>query len=454
MDINQVSRKIDRFFCIQLRGSTITTEVRGGFVTFLAMSYILFVNPMILSQAVQLPSGNSFQQILTATALSAAFGSIMMGLIANYPFALAPGMGLNAYFTYTVVMTMGIPWQTALAAILVSSLLFLALTLTGARQAIIQGIPDCLKRATVCGIGFFLAFIGFVNSGIVKAHPQTLVALGSFSSPSTLLACGGLLVTGVLLIRKVPGAILIGMAVISLTAIIFKLPVFQGQTFSGFDNGPIAAPVWPKDIFLAYNFSGLFEIGAITVIFTFFFVEFFDNAGTFIGLAQKIGLFDKKSSTNIRVREVFMTDAIACSVGSALGTSTVTSYVESAAGIEEGAKTGLAAVVTGVLFALCIFLWPLAQAIPAVATAPVLILIGALMMESGANIHWTRLEEAIPAFLTMTLMTLTYSIANGISFGILSYVALVASTKTPKHVPKIMWILAIAVLGKYAFMLI
>ncbi|MBB6096649.1 AGZA family xanthine/uracil permease-like MFS transporter [Deinobacterium chartae] len=442
---------LERYFGIAASGSTVGREIRAGLTTFLTMSYILFVNPDILSQAIRVP--NAFAQLLFATAIAAAIGSIMMGLVARYPFALAPGMGLNAYFAFSVVIGQGVPWQVALGAVFIEGLLFLALSFGGIRQAIITSLPNNLKFATSAGIGLFLAIIGLKNAGIVVDNPSTLVALGALTTPSVLIALFGLLVTAVLMVRRVPGAILFGIVGATLLAIITRAPVYAGPegkmvAFAGLNGSPVQLPVFPTDLFLAMDLQGALGLGILGIVFTFLFVSIFDTAGTLVGLSAKAGYLDEKGNLP-RANQAFATDAIATSAGAAFGTSTTTAYVESASGIEEGGRTGLTAVVVGVLFLLALFLWPLAAAVPSAATAPALILVGALMASNLRLIEWDDYADAIPAFLTVALMPLTYSIANGISFGIISYAAIRLFSGRGRQVHWVMYLLAALLLVRY-----
>ena len=450
---------LDRFFEITAHGSTIPREIRAGLTTFLTMSYILFVNPQVLSAAIPVP--NSFAQILTATAIAAAFGSLAMGLVARYPFAQAPGMGLNAFFAFTVVLGLKVPWQTALGAVFISGLLFVLLSLLGARQAIVQAIPQSIKFAITGGIGAFLAFLGFKSAGIVVTNPATFLGLGNLTSPGAWLALVGLLVTGALMVRRVTGAILWGILLTSAAAIVLRLPVFAGgaegalQAFPGFQGsllGIFGAPVWPVDLVGQLDIGGALGLGLLNVVFTFFFVDFFDATGTLTGLAQKAGYLDQ-SGNMPRARRLFAMDGLAAMFGAVVGTSTTTAYIESASGVGEGGRTGLTAVTVGVLFLFALLLWPLAAAIPAAATAPALILVGALMMEGVKNIEWDELTEGLPAFLTIILMPLTFSIANGVSLGVISYVALKLLGGRAREVSPILYVLAALLLGRYIWLM-
>ncbi|WP_339097531.1 NCS2 family permease [Deinococcus sp. VB142] len=450
---------LDRFFEITAHGSTIPREIRAGLTTFLTMSYILFVNPQVLSAAISIPNG--FAQLLSATAIAAAFGSLAMGLVARYPFAQAPGMGLNAFFAFTVVLGLKVPWQTALGAVFISGLLFVLLSLLGARQAIVQAIPQSIKFAITGGIGAFLAFLGLKSAGIVVTNPATFVGLGNLTSPGAWLALVGLLVTGALMVRRVTGAMLWGILLTSLLAIVLRLPVFAGgpegalQAFPGFQGqllGIFGAPVWPVDLMGQLDLAGALQMGLLSVVFTFFFVDFFDATGTLTGLAQKAGYLDQ-SGNMPRARRLFAMDGLAAMFGAVVGTSTTTAYIESASGIGEGGRTGLTAVTVGVLFLFALLLWPLAAAIPAAATAPALILVGALMMEGVKNIEWDELTEGLPAFLTIILMPLTFSIANGVSLGVISYAALKLLGGRGREVSPILYVLALLLLGRYIWLM-
>ncbi len=430
-------RFLDRFFGLEAQGTTVGTEVRAGVVTFLTMAYILFVNPQILAEA-----GMPASDVAVATALAAAAATLVMGLAANYPFALAPGMGLNAYFTYGVVGAMGVSWQVALAAVLVEGVLFLALAATGVRAALMRAIPTSIKVATMSGIGLFLAIIGFQGAGLVADHPATLLTLGDVASPGAVLALAGLVVIAVLLAVELKGAILIGI-----------LTVTVACWLTGVSAPPeklLTLPALPEETFLALDFSGLWTGKLIVVVLAFLFVDIFDTAGTLIGVGRLAGFVDKEGELP-RANRAFTADAVGTMVGAVVGTSTVTSYVESATGVEEGGRTGLTAVTTSVLFLLSLFLTPLLIAVPAVATAPALIIVGALMMRGARDLDWSRIDEAVPAFLTLTLMPFTYSIANGISAGIVSYVAIKTLRGRIREVHPLMYVLAAALIAFYAF---
>ncbi|MCB1051399.1 MAG: NCS2 family permease [Acidobacteria bacterium] len=415
-----LSAWVERLFARPNQKLVVRTEVRAGIATFLTLSYILFVNPSILSSA--FPGGAAWiPQLMTTTALSAAVGCFLMAFLARYPFALAPGMGLNAYFSYTLIQQQGIPWQAALGAVLISGLFFTVISLTGLREKVFTLFPRDLMHGTAAGIGLFLALIGCNHAGWVVAHPATLVGVGDFSQPAPLLALAGFLLMAVLHVRKVPGSILIGILAITAASAFSGLPVFEGHALTQPRGGWIQWPVWPKDLFLQLDLSGALEVGMLGIVFSFLFVDFFDTAGTLVGLSSQAGLLDKNGQLP-GARAAFTSDALATMVGACLGTSTTTTYIESAAGIEEGGRTGLTAAIVGCCFLLCLFLWPLASIVPQVATAPALILIGCFLMMGWGRIQWDQPATAIPAAITVITMPLTFSIATGISFGIASYV--------------------------------
>lgn len=448
--MRNITNMLHSYFSIKTLGSTIPREIQAGLTTFLTMSYILFVNPDILGKAIPL-ANNGFGQLMSATAISAAIACILMGVVARFPFALAPGMGLNAFFTFSVVLGNNIPWQTALGCIFISGLIFTAISITGIRESVIVAIPATLKRATAAGIGFFLATIGLVNSGMITSHPATLIQMGEVRSAAAFLTFGGILLTGILMILKVRGAIVIGIVTVTAAAIFTDAPVFQGAAFTGFNAGIIHWPVLPTDLFLSLDIKAAFSGTMIAVIVSFFFVDFFDTAGTLIGLSDKAGFTDAKGNLP-RGSQAFLIDGVATSIGSLIGTTSVTTYIESMSGIEDGGRSGLTAVVTGILFLLALFFWPLASAVPSVATAPALIIVGAAMMTSVAKISWDNYREAIPGFLTIILMPLTYSIANGIAFGIISWSALRLLSGKGREVHGIMYFLAGLLVLKYFFL--
>ncbi|MFX0537553.1 NCS2 family permease [Ornithinimicrobium sp. Y1847] len=446
----------DKFFGISASGSSIPLELRAGLTTFLTMSYIIFVNPNVLGAAIDV-GPTTFVQLLSVTCISAMVGTLFMGLIARYPFAQAPGMGLNAFFSYTVVLGMGVAWQTALGAVFISGILFVVLSVLGVRKAIVQGIPMGLKLAITAGIGCFLALLGLRSAGIVVANEATLVGLGDLTEPGAWLAVIGLIVTAVLLQLRVKGAILWGILSASVLAIVTRAAVYVNPAdgshvaFQGFQDGIIGAPVWPSDLVGQLDIMGALGLGLLSVVFTFFFVDFFDATGTLTGLSQRAGYLDAKGDMP-RAKTVFSMDGLAAMFGAFMGTSTTTAYVESASGIEEGGRTGLTATMTGLLFGAALFLWPLAGAIPAAATAPALILVGALMMDGIRHIDWDEVAEGVPAFLTIIVMPLTFSIANGVSMGIISYCAIKVLTGRAHKVHWVLYIVAALLLARYIFL--
>lgn len=442
---------IDAYFGVTAAGSRLAIEARAGLTTFLTMAYILFVNPMILGQAIQIDGQPATAQLLTATALAAGIGSLLMGVWARYPFAIAPGMGINAYFTYSVVLGHGVPWQTALGAVFIGGLVFLVLSVTGIREAIINAVPQGLKTATSVGIGLFLAIIGANAAGLIQAHPVTLVQLGNLTSPGVLIALFGLLVTACLLALRVRGALLLGIIASTLAAIACGAPVYAGKAFAGLPGGIVQAPTWPTDLFLAMDLQGALALGVWGIVFMFLFVDLFDTAGTLFGLATKSGYLNADGRLP-RAEAAFSADATSILAGAALGTSSTTAYVESAAGIEDGGRTGLTAVVVALLFFASLFLSGFVAAVPAVATAPVLILVGAMMMSHVGRIDWQDYREAIPAFLTIVFMPLTYSIANGIAFGIIAYTAMHLLTGKSRGLPWLMPVLAGLLIARYVYL--
>ena len=426
---------LDRLFQLGERGTQPSTELRAGVATFLTMGYILFVNPQVLAQA-----GMPAEDVTVATALAAALATLVMGLYANYPFALAPGMGLNAYFTFGVVLGMGVSYTVALAAVFVEGILFLLLTAGGIRTAIINAIPRTLKAATMCGIGLFLAIIGLENGAVIVAHPETLVTLGDVHSPTVLLTLFGLALMGALLARNIPGALLIGILTVTGIAWVAGLAPAPERL--------VALPTLPRETLLAFDFGTLLTGKFITVVLAFLFVDFFDTAGTLIGVGQLGGFLDEHGRLP-RANRAFAADALGTTAGAMLGTSTVTSYIESATGIEEGGRTGLTAVVVAVLFIGALFFIPVITAVPAAATAPALVVVGALMMKGAAALPWDQRDEAIPAFLTIAAMPLTYSIANGIALGIVAYVLLKLLAGKAREVHALMYGLAVLLVLYY-----
>lgn len=423
---------MEKLFKLSANKTTVRTEVLAGVTTFLTMAYILIVNPLILSDA-----GMDFGAVFTATALSAAIATVVMAFLANLPFALAPGMGLNAFFAYTVVIGMGYTWQQALTAVFIEGIIFIVLTAFNIREAIVNSIPSNVKKAISVGIGLFIAFIGLQNSGIVVGG-ATLVELGDITKGTALVALIGLVITGALVAWKVRGALLIGIVVTALVGIPFGVTTWAGGSF---------LPPSLKPTFLQFNFKGMFTIDMIVIIFTFLFVDMFDTVGTLIGCATKAGMMEKDGSIP-RCKEALFADAIGTTVGAMLGTSTVTTYVESSAGVAEGGKTGLTSLVVAILFLISLFLSPLFISIPGAATAPALILVGLFMITPVKDIDFEDGTEAIPAFLTILVMVTTYSIANGIMFGALSWIILKLLTKKAKEITPMMVIIGVLLLLK------
>lgn len=439
------------YFRLQENGTDVKREVIGGITTFLTMAYIIAVNANILGDpAVGMPMA----AVVTSTCLTAAFASILMGLYANLPFALASGMGLNAFFAYTVVIGKSVPWQVALAAVFVEGIIFIVLSVTNVREAVVNAIPKTLKFAVTAGIGLFIAFIGFINSGIVIRSEATTVEMGNFTSPTVIIALLGVITIVVLSKKKFKGAILWGIGVSTIAAWIFAAiaPETAAMYRIGLPQGifkfeSIAPIAFKMDFSYLMDPDKVFSF--ITIILTFLFVDFFDTVGTLVGVASKVGMVDEEGKVKNAGRAL-LADAVGTTVGAALGTSTVTTYVESSAGVAEGARTGLASVVTGTLFLIAMFFSPLFIAIPACATAPALIIVGFFMIENIVNIDFSDFTEGVPAFLTIALMPLTYSIGDGLTVGILAYAVLNLVnnifTKDPskkKKVSMIIYVLAV-----------
>jgi AGZA family xanthine/uracil permease-like MFS transporter len=446
---------VEAYFGIARAGSSVPRELRAGLTTFLTMSYVLFVNPQVLGSAIT-GVDNAFAKLLIVTALAAAIGSLLMALVARYPFAQAPGMGLNAYFAYTVVLGQKIPWQTALGAVFISGVLFVLLSVLGVRQAVVRAIPNPLKFAVTAGIGMFLAFIGLKNAGAIVANPATLVTLGVLGSAPVLVALFGLVVTSALLVRRVKGAIVYGILGATVLAIVTHAAVYVGPhgtlvPFGGLSNGIVALPVWPSGLVGALDIRGAIGLGAAAVVFTFFFVDFFDATGTLVGLASRAGFLDANGDMP-RARRTFASDGLAAMAGAVLGTSTTTAYIESASGIEEGGRTGLTALTVAVLFLAATLFWPLAGVIPAAATAPALIVVGALMLDGLRNIDWDDYAVSIPVFLTVIGMPLTFSIANGVSFGVISYAAIKLLSGRGKEVDPLLYLVAALLIARYVWL--
>jgi len=428
---------LERYFEFTRLGTNWRTEILAGVTTFLTMAYIVLVNPAILSA-----SGMPLAAVTAATCLSAAFGSILMGIVARYPIALAPGMGLNAYFTYTVCLKMHIPWQTALGAVFLSGVIFLALTAAGIRQMILHAIPHELYAAVASGIGLFIAFIGFRNAGLVVADPETLVSLGNIRSPTTALALLGLIVMVALEVKKVRGSILIG--VLSITGIAWALHLVHWTPAPGGFQA-LAATAFKLDIMGALN-KWLLEI-----VFVFFFVDLFDNLGTLVAVTKRAGLIAADHSIP-RLNSILLADATATVFGSLTGTSTVTSYVESTAGVAAGGRSGVTAIVTGLLFLGAIGAAPFVRIVPPAATAPALILVGSLMLATIVEIRWSDPLIAVPCFLTLVLIPLTYSIANGLGFGIIAWAVLHLATGRFRRQDWLLYFLAALFLARFIYL--
>lgn len=427
---------IERYFRLKENQTSVRTEFLGGLTTFITMAYIVVVNPQILSKA-----GVPVEGVVFATCISAAAATLVMGLYANYPIALAPGMSLNAYFTYVVCMGMKIPWQTALGVIFFSGIIFLVLTVTRVREQIVNGIPDCLKHSTAGGIGMFIAFVGLRNANLVVANPATFVSLGSFANREAQLACVGLVIMLVLMTRKMKGAILVGVLATTLIGILRGMSSWPAAIFS--------LP-HPSGTWLKLDLRGALHLGLFEIIFVFLFVDLFDNVGTLVGVCEQGGFI--KDGKIPRVGRVLVSDAVGTIFGSLTGTSTVTSYIESAAGVAAGAKTGLSNVFVAGLFLLAAFCSPLAAAIPGYATAPALIVVGALMTESLGCVQWTDFTEAIPAFVTLLATPLTFSIATGLSLGLMSYTLVKVAAGKFREVSPIIWILTVLFIFRYAYL--
>ena len=417
--------------------TTIKTEVVAGITTFLTMSYILAVNPSMFGLLEGMPQGAVF----TTTALAAIIGCIAMAFIGKLPFGLAPGMGLNAFFVFSVCMGMGYSWQFALTAVLIEGLIFIVLTLTNVREAIVNAIPMSLRNAIGAGIGLFIAFIGLNSAGVVVNSDATLVDLGEITSGSALLALIGIVLTGFLYARNVPGAILIGVLATMVIGIFMGVTEFKGI---------LSSPESIEPIFCKFEFDKIFTLDMVVIVFTFLFIDMFDTVGTLVGVCTKANLFDEKGNIK-RLNQAFMADSIATTAGAMLGTSTTTTYVESAAGVAQGGRSGLTALVVAVCFAIALFFSPLFLSIPAAATAPALIIVGLLMLEPITKIPFNDFSESIPAFICIIMMPLTYSISNGILLGMIAYVVMNMICGNFKKITPTMYILAVLFILKYIF---
>jgi len=434
---------LQRLFDLRGHGTTVRTEVFAGLTTFLTMAYIVVVNPLILGDA-----GLPVAGVAVATCLSAGFGSILMGLLSNYPLALAPGMGLNAYFTYTVVKGMGLPWQTALGCVFLSGVAFMLLTLAGVRRLIIQALPRSLFAAVGGGIGIFIAFIGLRDAGIVVPSQGTVVGLGKLTAAPTALAILGLLVIASLQAMSVRAAMLIGILLIAILAWVLGVSHFAPASYTLTD---LASTAFKLDIPAALNLKGGIGMSLVEIIFVFLFVDMFDNIGTLVAVTKRAGLVGKDGSVP-RLNRILLSDSISMLFGALAGTSPVTSYIESAAGVAVGGRTGLTSIVVGILFLLTLFFAPVVQAIPAFATAPALILVGALMMAALTEVEWTDPSAAIPAFLTVIIIPLTYSIANGLAFGITSYAVLRLIRGQARASDWLVYLLAVLCVARFIYL--
>lgn len=455
---------LDKIFHLKENHTDVKTEVMAGITTFMTMAYILAVNPNILSA-----SGMDRGAVFTATALSAFIATCLMALLSNYPFVLAPGMGLNAYFTYTVVLGMGYTWQQALAAVFVEGIIFILLSLTNVREAIFNSIPMNLKHAVSVGIGLFIAFIGLQNAKIVVGNDSTLVSIFSFKSSvaegtfssqgiTVLLALIGVLVTAILLAKNIKGGILWGILITWILGIICQLThlyvpnadLGYYSLLPDFSNGISVPSMMPT--FMKMDFSIVFSLDFVVIMFAFLFVDMFDTLGTLIGVASKADMLDKDGKLP-KIKGALLSDAVGTSVGAVCGTSTVTTFVESASGVAEGGRTGLTSLVAGVLFALSLLLSPIFLAIPSFATAPALIVVGYLMLTSVTKIDFNDMTEAIPCFIAIIAMPFMYSISEGISMGVISYVVInvITGKAKEKKISLLMYILAVLFILKYIF---
>jgi AGZA family xanthine/uracil permease-like MFS transporter len=427
---------LERYFKLAENNTTIRQEMLGGLTTFMTMAYIVVVNPQILSQA-----GMPAEGVVFATCISAAVATLMMGLYANYPIALAPGMSLNAYFTYSVCLGMHIPWQTALGVIFFSGILFVVLTVTRIREQIVNGIPDGLKHSTAAGIGMFIAFVGMRNAKLIVANPATFVSVGNFSDPEVQAAWLGVILTLILMARKINGSILLGILGTTLFGIV--------RGIAHWPTALLSMP-HPSGTLLQLDLRGALHLGLLEIVFVFLFVDLFDNVGTLVGVCEQAGFV--KDGKIPRVGRILLADGVGTVFGSLTGTSTVTSYIESAAGVAAGARTGLSNVFVAGLFLAAMFCSPIAAAIPGFATAPALILVGALMMQSIARVQWVDFTEAFPAFMTVVAMPLTFSIATGLSLGVIAYTAVKVASGKYREVSTVLWILTALFILRYVYM--
>ena len=428
---------LKKLFGYDATQTTVKTEIVAGVTTFLTMSYILAVNPSIFSQLEGMPGGAVF----TSTALAAIIGCLAMAFIGKMPFGLAPGMGLNAFFVFSVCLGMGYSWQFALTAVFIEGLIFILLTLTNVREAIVQAIPMSLRNAIGAGIGLFIAFIGLASAGVVVHNDATLVALGDITTGSALLTLIGLVVTGFLYAKKIPGSILVGIIITLVIGISMDVTEFKGI---------MSQPESIEPIFCQFEWDQVFTLDMLVVVFTFLFIDMFDTLGTLVGVCTKANMIDENGNIK-RVKEAFMADSIATTAGAMLGTSTTTTYVESAAGVTQGGRSGLTALAVAGCFVVALFFSPLFLSIPAAATAPALIIVGLLMLEPIVKIPFDDFAESIPAFICIIMMPLTYSISNGILLGMISYVLMNVICGNFKRITPTMYILAVLFILKYIF---
>ena len=446
----QSNSLLEKVFKLSEHKTNVRTEIIAGFTTFMTMAYILAVNPNILGNP---DVGMDPNALFTSTALAAIIGTLCMAFFANYPFALAPGMGLNAFFIYTVCLKMGYSWQVALAAVLVEGIVFIVLTAFNIREAIFNSIPQNLKHAVGAGIGLFITFIGLQNAKVIVDDPATLLSLGDVTHVVPLLAIVGTIITAILVVKKVKGSILIGIFITYILGIIAELtgwyvPNPEVEMFSLIPSGIVSMPPSTKAIFFKFDFTHVLSLNFLIVVFAFLFVDIFDTLGTLIGVSNQAGMLDKDGKLP-KVKEALFADAIGTTAGAILGTSTVTTYVESASGVAEGGRTGLTSAVTAIFFAIALFFSPIFLAVPSFATAPALIIVGFMMMQSVTKIDFTDAQEGVPAFLTLIFMPLAYSIAEGIVFGIISYTVINALTGKAKKVHPLMYALTVIFILKF-----
>lgn len=427
---------LEKIFHLSENKTNVKTEILAGFTTFMTMAYILIVNPQILHK-----TGMPMEAVFAATALASFIGTIIMAFVANYPFGMAPGMGLNALFTYTICITMKFSWQTALAASFIEGIIFLLLNVFKVRQYIIDSVPQTLKYAISIGIGFFITFIGLQDAGIIVKSEGTLVTLANMKSPTVLLAVLGILLIAVLYNRGIKGSFIIGMIVIYILGMIFGV--------SPAPKGIFSAPPSVAPVFLKFDFSGAATFKIIPVILAMLFVDIFDSIGTLIGLASKAGYLDKDGNVK-NADKVLTADAVGSTIGACLGTSTPVAFVESASGIAEGGRTGLTGIVIAILFLLAMFFSPILTAIPSFATGPVLIVLGAVMMEPIGKVNFSDFTESFPVFITLILILLTYSITDGLAFGFLSYVVIKVFSGKAKEIPKALYVISILFIIMFA----